>query len=157
MFQMALLLLKENNCTKLFWNPCIYVGVVAGTSAIYVTFKCDIDLQPTWNVSNCTSLPHGDNYAKLFWNSCINVEVMTWTNPDWCMHARTLMHARTYTEKNCNSYVSLYCQWARRILYVVEHLSTSYFFNLIIWEKEVLSMHWNTCRPQCFFNIGGMF
>ena len=47
MFQTALLLLKENNCAKLFWNPCITVGVMAGTSAIYETFKCDIDLQPT--------------------------------------------------------------------------------------------------------------
>ena len=47
MFQMALLLLIENNCAKLFWNPCINVGVMAGTSAIYLNFKCDIDLQPT--------------------------------------------------------------------------------------------------------------
>ena len=39
---------------------------MAGTSAIYVTFKCDIDLQPTLNVSNGISLPQGDNYAKLF-------------------------------------------------------------------------------------------
>ena len=25
-FQMALLLLKENNCTELFWNPCINIS-----------------------------------------------------------------------------------------------------------------------------------
>ena len=28
MFQIALLLLKENNCAKLFWNPCINVEVM---------------------------------------------------------------------------------------------------------------------------------
>ena len=32
MFQMALLLPKENNCAKLFWNPCINVEVMARTN-----------------------------------------------------------------------------------------------------------------------------
>ena len=32
MFQMAFLLLKENNCAKLFWNPCINVEVTAWTN-----------------------------------------------------------------------------------------------------------------------------
>ena len=74
------------------------------------------------------------------------------------MHARTHLHTHTHTpNKNCNSHVSLYCKLARQKLYVIEHLSTSYFFNLIICENKVLSMHWSTCRPQCFFNNGGMF
>ena len=34
-FQMTILLLKENNCAKLFWNPCINVEVMARTSSIY--------------------------------------------------------------------------------------------------------------------------
>ena len=34
MFKMALLLLKENTCAKLFWNPCINVQVMARTSSI---------------------------------------------------------------------------------------------------------------------------
>ena len=40
MFQMALLLLRENNCAKLFWNPCINVDihVIARTSSIYDHF-----------------------------------------------------------------------------------------------------------------------
>ena len=38
MFQMAFLLLKENNCAKLFWNPCINVQVMARTSSIYDHF-----------------------------------------------------------------------------------------------------------------------
>ena len=44
MFQMAILVYKENTCEKLFWNPCIYVGQ---KKLIYVTFKCDLDIQPT--------------------------------------------------------------------------------------------------------------
>ena len=38
MFQMALLLLKENNCVLLFWNPCIYVEIIARISSIYDHF-----------------------------------------------------------------------------------------------------------------------
>ena len=47
MFQMALMLLKENNCTKLFCYPCINVQVIARTSSIYdlliLTFKFELD------------------------------------------------------------------------------------------------------------------
>ena len=35
MFQMTLLLLRENNCSMLFRNPCINVEVLAQTSSIY--------------------------------------------------------------------------------------------------------------------------
>ena len=38
MFQMALLLLKENTCAKLFWNPCINVEVMDRTISIYGHF-----------------------------------------------------------------------------------------------------------------------
>ena len=38
MFQMALLLLKENNFAKLFWNPCINIEVMTQTSSIYDHF-----------------------------------------------------------------------------------------------------------------------
>ena len=38
MFQMALLLFKENNCAKLFWNSYINVEVMARTSSIYDHF-----------------------------------------------------------------------------------------------------------------------
>ena len=47
MFQMALLLVEENTCVTLFLNPYINVGVLSQASLIYVTFKCDLDLQPT--------------------------------------------------------------------------------------------------------------
>ena len=35
MIKMALLLLEEKNCAKLFWNPCINLEVVARKSSIY--------------------------------------------------------------------------------------------------------------------------
>ena len=38
MFKMALLLLKENTCAKLFLNPRINVDVMAPTSSIYDHF-----------------------------------------------------------------------------------------------------------------------
>ena len=38
MFQIALFLLKDNNCAKLFWNPCINVQLMARTSSIYDHF-----------------------------------------------------------------------------------------------------------------------
>ena len=38
MFQMALLLFKENNCAKLFWNSYTNVEVMARTSLIYDHF-----------------------------------------------------------------------------------------------------------------------
>ena len=41
---MALLLLEDNNCAKLFWNPCINVPVMAQTSSIYDHF--DLYLTP---------------------------------------------------------------------------------------------------------------
>ena len=39
MFQMALFLLKDNNCAKLFLNSCIKAQVIARTSSIYGNFE----------------------------------------------------------------------------------------------------------------------
>ena len=78
MFQMAPLLLKENNCAKLFWNPCVYVAVTARYSPdklnflllYHLTFKCDPDLQPTWtNVSNGTYTPQGEWLCQIILKS----------------------------------------------------------------------------------------
>ena len=38
MFEMVLLLFKENTCAKLFLNPCINVEVMARTSSTYDHF-----------------------------------------------------------------------------------------------------------------------
>ena len=93
-FQMALLLLKENNCTKLFWNPCINVEVMAQTSSIYdhsiiwpssVTLAFNLTEQIFWMAF---LLVKENNCAKLCWYLCINIEVMAWKNPDRCMHTK---------------------------------------------------------------------
>ena len=44
MFQMALLLFKENTCAKLFWNSCIYIGVMAQKSSFMRL--CDLQVWP---------------------------------------------------------------------------------------------------------------
>ena len=94
MFQMALLLLEDNNCAKLLWNPCKNVQVMAWTSSIYDHF--DLYLTPVTLTFNLTKkmfqmalfLLKGNNCAKLFWNPCIIVQVMVRTNPDRCTHTR---------------------------------------------------------------------
>ena len=101
MFQTALLLLKDNTCAKLFWNPCINVPVMARTSSIYDHFDLyltpyDLDLQPTWKMFQMALLLLEDNNcAKLFWNPCINVQVMARTSSiydhfDLCLTPVTL-------------------------------------------------------------------
>ena len=61
-FQMVLLLFKENNCAKLFWNPCLNVyrshGKLSLWSFYHLTFQCDLDLQSSkTNVSTGTTTP----------------------------------------------------------------------------------------------------
>ena len=85
MFQMALLLLEDNNCTKLFWNPCINVQVMARTISIYDHFEL---FWPSWPWLSTylkmfqmeLFLFKDNNCAKLFWNPCINVQVMARTS-----------------------------------------------------------------------------
>ena len=101
MFQRTLLILKENDCAKLFWSPGITVGVMSWTSSIYVTFKCDLDLQPTWkNVSNDTSPPQERQQCQIFLKSMHECRSQG-LEKSGCMHTHT-------PNKNCNSYVSLY-------------------------------------------------
>ena len=83
LFQMALLLLKENDCVKLFWNLCKKSGPGQAqlmTILYHLTFKCDLDLQPTWKkFQMALLLDRQNNLTKLFWNPCINVEIMART------------------------------------------------------------------------------
>ena len=86
MFRTALLLLEDNNCAKLFWNPCINVPVMARTSSIYDHF--DLYLTPmtlTFNLPEkmfqmALFLLEENNCAKLFWNPCIDVQVKARTS-----------------------------------------------------------------------------
>ena len=50
MFQMVLLLFKENTCAKLFEIHAYIYRSYGPEKLIYVTFKCDLDLQPTSNM-----------------------------------------------------------------------------------------------------------
>ena len=96
-FQMALLLLKDNNCANFFFNPWINVQVMAWTSSIYHHFI----IWPS-SVTLTINLPEQmfqmallleDNCAKLFWNPCISVQVMASTYLDGCtIHMRTHIH-----------------------------------------------------------------
>ena len=63
MFQM-------NNCATLFWNPFINVEVMIMKLSLWLfyhlTFKCDLDLQPTWtNVSYGTATPQGEQLSQI--------------------------------------------------------------------------------------------
>ena len=86
MFQKTLLLLKENNCAKLFWNPCINIEVMAWTSSIYDHFIIwPLSLTLTFNIPEqmfhmTLLLLMENNCVKLLWNPCIHVEVMARTS-----------------------------------------------------------------------------
>ena len=102
MFQMALLLLKENNYAKLLWNPCINVEVMARTSSIFYHFIQFWPVFIIWPSSVIMTfnrpkqmfqmallLLKENTSAKLFWNPCINVGVIAWKNLDGCTQAHT--------------------------------------------------------------------
>ena len=120
MFQMALLLLEDNNCAKLFWNPCINVPVMAQTSSIYDHFDLYLTLWP-WpfnlpkkNVSNGTSPPQGQQLChtvlkSMHYCTSYGPDKSRWTH--WCTDSQ--MHAHT-PNKNCNNYVLLTHKRARQ-------------------------------------------
>ena len=74
MFQMALFLLEDNSCAKLFWNPCINVQVMARKTQ-YMTILTFIWPLRSWpsnylkNVSNGTVSPRGQQLCKIILKS----------------------------------------------------------------------------------------
>ena len=82
MFRTAL----DNNCAKLFWNPCINIQVMVRTTSIY--HHLDFKLTPmtlTFNLPKkmfqmALLLLEGNNCAQLFWNPYIIVQVMARTS-----------------------------------------------------------------------------
>ena len=81
MFQMALLLLKDNNWATLLWNPRTDVEVMAWTSSIYdhfIIWPSTYQSEQTFQMA--LLLIKENNCAKLFWNPYTNVQVMTWTS-----------------------------------------------------------------------------
>ena len=82
-FQMAFQILKENNCAKLFWNPCINVEVTAQTRSIYDHF--------------------------IIWLSHVTLTFTTWTNVSngiSTLHWEHLCHIILKSMHNCRSYGS---------------------------------------------------
>ena len=83
---MTLLLFKDNNCAKLFWNSRINVKVMAATRSIYDQFNIwPSSVTLTFNQSEqmfqmALLFLKDANCAKLFWNPCINLQVMLWTS-----------------------------------------------------------------------------
>ena len=121
MFQMALLLFKENNCAMLFWNPCINVEVMARTPFYHLTFKCDLDLQPIWtNVLNGISTCQGEKLCQIVLKSMHKLEFMAQINLDGQMDACT-MHTHT-PNWNCNNYVSFTARGLDKKNYRYDHL-----------------------------------
>ena len=96
-FQIALLLLEDTNCAKLFWNPCINVQVMLRTSSIHVFDHFDLYLTPvtlTFNLpKNCfkwhfsssraTTVPNCfEIHALLYklWSGQIRTDALTHTH-----------------------------------------------------------------------------
>ena len=84
MFQMALILIKKNNCAKLFWNPCINVEVMALTRyhyfPIWASSMTLTVILPEQMFQMAVLLIKENNCAKLFRNACINFEIMAQTS-----------------------------------------------------------------------------
>ena len=101
MFQMALLVVKANKSVKLFWNPCINVGVMARTSSFYDHFII-------WPSSVTLTFNQPEKYFKYHSSSS---RTSYGSDKSIRMHHACTQEARTnagtYTIKNCNSYVSL--------------------------------------------------
>ena len=102
MFQMTLLLLKDNKCDKLFWNLYINVQVMARTICLWpfyhLTFKCDLDFQHTWiNVSNGTFTLHGQQLCQIILKSMLKYTSYGPDKSGWMDTHAQPMHSHTYT------------------------------------------------------------
>ena len=98
-FQTAFLLLKENNSQIIFksMQKCTRYGPEKlNLWPFYrLTFKCDLDRQPTPTNVSMTLLLLKENCAKLFWNPCIYMYKL------WPGQIRT--HARTHNARTHNA------------------------------------------------------
>ena len=105
MFQMALLLLKGNNCAQLFRNPCIIVQVILRTSSIHVLDHFEIYLTPVtltfnlpkkcfkWHLSSsrATTVPNCfEIHALLYklWSGQIRTNILIQGCTDACTYTK---------------------------------------------------------------------
>ena len=97
MFQMALLLLKDNNCAKLFWNLCINVQVMAWTNSIHVYDHFDLYFTPvtlTFNLPKKCFKWHFSFSRATTVPDCYEIHALLYKL--WFGQIRT--DAQTYTE-----------------------------------------------------------
>ena len=107
MFQIALLLVMENICAKLIWNPWINVEVMARTSSIYdhfIIWPSSVTLTfnlPKQMFQMALLLLKENNCVKLFWNPCIKVGVMALGQANLC-DLEVWPWPFTYLNKSCH-------------------------------------------------------
>ena len=89
MFPMAHLLMMENNCANLYWNPSKIVGVMVPTKIWSSSVTLTLGLpEQIFQIAHLHVMVN--NCVKLFWNPSTIVEVMVQINT--CMHEDTHAH-----------------------------------------------------------------
>ena len=127
MFQMALLLLEDNNCAKLFLKSMLkctsYGPHKLNIWPFWPLFDlCDLDLQPTWkNVSNGTSPPGGQQLwcpwqAQFITILSFDLQVWLWpaTYANKCFE-RHFSFLKTTVQNYFEIHALLYKLWSRQI------------------------------------------
>ena len=143
MFQMALLVVKANKSVKLFWNPCINVGVMARTSSFYDHFIiCPSSVTLTFNQPEKYFKYHSSS-SRTSYGSDKSIRMH-----HACTLART--NAGTYTIKNCNSYVSLKCKQAlQKGIFSKRKESALLGAKSLLWDDhnlyEKYQWNWQSC------------
>ena len=129
MFQIALLLLEDNNCAKSFWNPCINVPVMAWASSIYDHF--DLYLTPvtmTFNLPKKCLKWHFPSSRATTVPNCFEIHALLYKL--WSGQIRTDAH--TYTELKLQQLCLAYQQAG----------STK-----MTLQRGSLVQKWNTVKP----------
>ena len=130
-FQMALFLLEDNNCAKLFWNPCINVQVMAGQAQFMtiLTFIWPLSPWPSTYLKKCFKWHFSSSRATTVQN-CFEIHALLYKL--WSGQIRTDARKHAHTpNKNCNNYVPLTRKRARqKVLNLI--------FQMFIW----VYIHW---------------
>ena len=102
---MVHLLMMEDNCANLYWNPSKLSGAMIRTKIWPSSVTLTLGL-PEWMLQMVHVHIMENNCVKLFWNPSTIVEVMVLTNSDGPMHR--CMQWFTHTPNcHCDNYVLL--------------------------------------------------
>ena len=158
-FQMALLLLTDTNCAKLFefhaqmykvWPGWSRTGARTMHARTYtklnlkqlfyhLTSKCDLDLYTTWtHVSNCTAIRLGEQLCQIILKSMHKCRIMAQTNLDGCTHARRTHHACMHIHWTdiVTTMCLAYLKWARQNLFL--YISCGILLSIVFQIASVL-------------------